>query len=327
MNPFFVSVIVTFFIFLSLQAPQRVQAWGRDGHQIIAAIAESRLTTITLLRVQSILRTTEPIASVSVWSDEVRPQRRQTAPWHYVDFPIHTDEYDPARCPNGDCVTMIIERLSRELVEDVGSDPLQREEKLKHLIHFVGDQAQPLHNANEHGDKGGNDKKVNFFGRDTNLHAVWDTQLLGRYMEEMGYSSQQTLELLNAEIRPELERRWSRGTPVDWTVDSNRLAVEFAYPGWSPVISRDYYLKSIGTMRNQLQKGGVRLAHLLNTMFDPHNYNGLPVVQRPAQVWQGWRRAEPFGYARSGTWTTTSTPAIPSGGGAGTSVVRQVRED
>jgi hypothetical protein len=73
MNPFFVSVIVTFFIFLSLQAPQRVQAWGRDGHQIIAAIAESRLTTITLLRVQSILRTTEPIASVSVWSDEVRP--------------------------------------------------------------------------------------------------------------------------------------------------------------------------------------------------------------------------------------------------------------
>jgi hypothetical protein len=273
-------------------SPLPAPAWGRDGHQIVAAIAESRLTTQTLQTVQAILGSAQPLAAVSVWADDVRPQRRETAPWHYVDFPIHTDSFDHARCPNGDCVTMIIDRHRKELASGTNTDPLRRSEMLRYLVHFIGDQAQPLHNANEYGDRGGNGKRVEFFGRQANLHSIWDTHILARYHEESGTTAGHTLNVLNAEIRPEQVRLWVRGTPVDWTTESNRAAIEMVYPGWSPVISRDYFLKSIGTIRLHLQKGGIRLAHVLNQTFDPHRYNGIPSIQRSSEIWTGWRRPE-----------------------------------
>jgi len=262
--------------------PSLVSAWGRDGHQMIGAMAESRLTPETLAQVRQLLGPGETVSSVSTWADVVRPDRPATFPWHYVDFPISEDKYEPRRCVNGDCVNEIIQRQVWLLSDQNTTETLTRSESLKFLIHFIQDQSQPLHNANE-GDEGGNRKKVVFYGRDTNLHSVWDTRMIEQELELKRMSPQVLAEELNAEIRPEQVRIWTRGGPDDWTEDSHRVAIEFVYPGWSEVMGDDYYFKNFGTVRVQLQKGAVRLAHVLNQIFDK-NYDGVPVIRRAVEV-------------------------------------------
>ena len=48
---------------------------------------------------------------------------------------------------------------------------------LRFVVHLVGDLHQPLH-VGKCCDKGGNDVKVTWFGKPTNLHAVWDLALV-----------------------------------------------------------------------------------------------------------------------------------------------------
>lgn len=264
-------------LLLALCLPGFAAAWGRDGHTMIAAMAESRLTTTTLLKTRAILGG-RPLAAVSVWADVVRRDRPATAPWHYVNIHINRDDMSIWDCPNNDCVPMIISdheallRRGDSLFDD------ERREVLQYLIHFVGDQAQPLHNANED-DQGGNDKKVVFFGRETNLHAVWDTGILRHHFSRLSIGGPRLAAELNAEIRPEQIRLWVQGTPIDWTNEAHRIAIEFAYPGWWPEMGDAYYEKNIGTVRVQLQKGAIRLAHILNRLYDPKYKGELPVLR------------------------------------------------
>jgi hypothetical protein len=264
-----------------LTLPTFALAWGREGHQIVAAIAESRLTEKTQAEVRRILEG-DSMSAVSVWSDVVRPQRRETAPWHYVNIHINEDVMDPNNCPGGDCVTTIISDLEALLRRADTLSDLERQEALKHLIHFIGDQSQPLHNANED-DLGGNTKTVAWYGRNMNLHSVWDTGIIRRERDIRSITVDDLCRELNAEIRPEQIRLWIQGTPVDWTNESHRVAIEFAYPGWSPEPDELYFRKSIGAVRVQLQKGGIRLAHVLNRVYD-RDYRGELLINRPIEI-------------------------------------------
>lgn len=53
------------------------------------------------------------------------------------------------------------------------------------LIHFIGDIHQPLHIGWKE-DRGGNSVKCTFFGKDTNLHSVWDSGMI----YHSGYNTQ-----------------------------------------------------------------------------------------------------------------------------------------
>ena len=92
------------------------------------------------------------LADVSIWADEIRPQRPETAPWHFGDIPIHPPAgtpaaYDAARdCPQGDCVVAAIERFAAVL-RDNDAAPRRRLEALKWVVHLIADIHQPLHAA------------------------------------------------------------------------------------------------------------------------------------------------------------------------------------
>ncbi|MBX3729133.1 MAG: S1/P1 nuclease [Candidatus Sumerlaeia bacterium] len=274
-------LVLLLIVCLLALAPVPSWAWGRDGHRIVAAMAESRLTPTALERVRAILGEDTSLASVSTWADEVRPRRRESAPWHYVNIPIEgVGVFEPELCPNDDCVTMIIGRMAATLADAQMYDPLEVEEALKFIVHFLGDQAQPLHNANEADDRGGNAKRLVFFDRETNLHSLWDTGLIRRELESRGIDAAAFGNELNEEIRPESLRRWVAGTPIDWSNEAHAVAQDFVYPGWAPELGEDYFRKSIGPVRVQLQRGGVRTAHLLNSIFDTQ-YDGLPTIRRP----------------------------------------------
>ena len=118
------------------------------------------------------------MAEVSTWADEVRGQRRETGPWHYINIPIdapHTRSAD--FCSKEGCVVSKIDDLVEIL--HTSNDRAERAEALKFLIHFVGDMHQPLH-CGDRKDRGGNDTKVNYFGQAYNLHRLWDSDLLAR---------------------------------------------------------------------------------------------------------------------------------------------------
>src|ERR1700731_4481412 len=156
------KAILALLLLLVLGLPARALAWGSEGHRIVAEIAEQYLEPATARQVRELLaiENATTLAQVSTWADEIRPQRRETARWHFVDIPIHPPPgtpaaYDPGRdCPGNDCVVAAIERFAAVL-RDKTAAPRERLEALKLVVHFVGDAHQPLHCA-DNNDRGGN---------------------------------------------------------------------------------------------------------------------------------------------------------------------------
>src|SRR6516225_2675402 len=202
-----------------LAAPLNAFAWGYEGHRIIAEIAEQFLAPQTAHQVRELLAidNVTTLADVSTWADEIRLQRPETGPWHYVNIPItlpagEPAEYDAARdCPQDACVVAKIEQFEHVL-KDRQLPERQRLEALKYIVHFVGDAHQPLHVSNNH-DRGGNDDPVIFMGLPTNLHAVWDSGIIAPAIKgnERAYALQ-----LVQHITEEQHQRWSEGTLISW---------------------------------------------------------------------------------------------------------------
>ena len=71
--------------------------WGGEGHSLVARIAWDELTPAVRAKVSEILGPGVAIQSVASWADQVRNQRRETGPWHYIDIPIDQPHLDMAR--------------------------------------------------------------------------------------------------------------------------------------------------------------------------------------------------------------------------------------
>jgi hypothetical protein len=163
----------------SLLTPLAARAWGVEGHQIIALIAVDRLTPVTRTEVASLLGgdARSKMEEASTWADYIRLTRPETAPWHYVNIELADGAYRPAtQCPADNCVVAQIQKDVR-ILSNHQLTPAVRAEALRFLIHFVGDLHQPLHCSDNH-DRGGNEVAVLIGAEQTNLHAVWDNDVV-----------------------------------------------------------------------------------------------------------------------------------------------------
>jgi hypothetical protein len=239
-------------------------AWGPAGHSLIARIAETQLSPAARARIVEILGAGRSMSSVANWADEVRPTRRETAPWHFVNIPIERQHYDHVRdCPSGDCAVSQISRL-RGVLRDRSASPEQRREALQFLIHFIGDLHQPLHSSDNH-DRGGNSLAVRFQDRQTNLHSLWDSGVLTRLGSE-----DQLFPALSQESSRR-RKKWAKGTVTQWSEESHDVARKLAYGRLprgavgSPVTIDAAYESAAGpAIREQLARAAVRLAAALN---------------------------------------------------------------
>lgn len=254
------------FALLLSGVPSPTQAWGTEGHRIVADIAERYLEPTTVHQVRDLLAldNATTLAEVSNWADQIRDQRPDTAPWHFVNIPIGAPGYDPSRdCPGGACVIAKIDEFASEL-PDIQLSSRQRLEALKFVVHFVADVHQPLH-ASDDDDRGGNEVRVEFLGRRTNLHAVWDAGILEPAIrgDERGYA----LSLASA-ITPVMVEAWSKSSPIDWANESHLVAERVIYnklPHMPGVLPTSYERAALPIVNEQLEKAGVRLAALLNS--------------------------------------------------------------
>jgi nuclease S1 len=240
--------------------PHQGFAWGRQGHQVVANLAQSRLTPAARKGVAALLHGAT-LASISTWADDYRNGHPQTARWHYVDIPLGAAHYDPARdckaTAQGDCIIAAIERFSA-ILRDASRSEADRADAMKFLVHFVADLHQPLHSSTNN-DRGGNDARVTFLGRETNLHSLWDSGLIEAVSE--------TVTSLTDECE-RLKTDAGGGTPIAWAEEAHDVAAKIVYaiPA-DHMLGRTYLDASLPVLKLQLLRGGVRLAAVLNSIF------------------------------------------------------------
>ncbi len=256
-------------LLLLVVSPVKALAWGYTAHWVIAEIAEQFLEPETVHKIRDLLaiENVTTLAEVSTWADQIRVQRPETAPWHYVNIPVRPpagerSRYDPARdCPNDACVVVKIQQFERVLADRQASGR-ERLEALKYLVHFIGDVHQPLHASNNH-DRGGNDVPVTFMGRQTNLHAVWDTGIIEPAVkgDERGYAMQLMRNITQGELS-----LWSQGDPISWANESHDIATSVVYGELqhADALPDSYEGQALPIVNDQLERAGVRLAMVLN---------------------------------------------------------------
>lgn len=253
-------------------------AWGPDGHIIVGRIAEKHLTPAALRQLTTLLTdanagtTHISDSAIANWPDEIRRERPETAPWHYVDIAFDAQEFDRQRdcLAHTGCVVSAIEQFQKVLA-DRQTNSAARVEALKFLVHFVGDLHMPLHCAQRHDDHGGNMVWVCWPGdtKASKLHGIWDVNFVQTNLRESGLTTLAYADQLAGKVTPKQTADWSTGTVADWAWESHRLAVTKVYagiPDSGPAydIPATYIQANQPVVATQLTKAGLRLARLLN---------------------------------------------------------------
>jgi len=283
------AIALTFALHIVPSGPAR--AWGDEGHEVVALVAQAYLEPAVHRKVSALLAAdTDPltahnIAAAATWADKFRDAnqngaRQKTRQWHFVDIEITAPNLNQAcfghppvpsgtpasNGPEQDCVVDKIQEFAAELANPA-TDPEEQIVALKFLLHFVGDLHQPLHAADDH-DRGGNDKQVSAAGfRAGNLHHFWDTA----FADQLGPNPNSIASHLIGHITDDQVTAWSRGGPSDWALESFKIARDDVY-GQLPTpgahghirLSDDYVVIATQDVAIQLSKAGVRLASMLN---------------------------------------------------------------
>ncbi|MDH5762356.1 MAG: S1/P1 nuclease [Nitrospinota bacterium] len=251
-------------ILLSSLPLQEGLAWGPAGHRIVGRIAEMNLDPEVLKAIRKEFNI-KHLANVANWADEIKKSPHKPDVLHYTNIAMGHRSYDPQRdCPQKRCVTAKIEEY-KSILSDFHSSVKSRKEAFKFLVHLVADVHQPMHLGNEK-DRGGNDISVNFGEKQTNLHRVWDHDLIFL----AGKSQRQFARELNRSITLENRKLWSRGSPGDWSNESRILALDYGYPlefSSGRELSPDYIRTGRKIVEKQLQRAGLRLAETLNQLL------------------------------------------------------------
>ena len=254
---------------LGTVAPPSAFGWGQIGHRAAGRVSESLLNPTALANVHSLLEPGETLADAATWADEVRRDRPETATWHYVNVPIERESYDDSFCDlKKGCVVSIVE-VMKARVADAKLPISERREALRFLVHCLQDLHQPVH-VGDNGDRGGNDLQVQFFNKGSNLHRVWDFEILERAEPD----EQAWTRHLKEYATPERIAEWSEGTVEDWA-DESLQAAKLAYqdpetgallkPGAK--LGRAYQEANFPTAERRLAQSAVRVAAVLNAAF------------------------------------------------------------
>jgi hypothetical protein len=303
-----------------LLSPVWAWPWGCEGHQAVARIAEEHLNRRALEKVNQLLVSVpidpalprwcsgqglDPMSDSATWADDVRKERPEASPWHYIDIPRGAPRSTLAEsCPASvGCITSALQHQIEILRSS--ADSQTRADALRFIIHFVGDLHQPLHCVSNN-DLGGNCVPVDFMGKppveknpqsesySPNLHGIWDFNIIQRMkgMESV------------AQWADSIDRRFSlqsagwqkAGVHLDdWAWESHQLAKSMVYaklPVAIPIelpervkacsddnhvsmrmlnlherVSQQYVDAVAPTIDEQIAKAGIRLAMILNQIW------------------------------------------------------------
>jgi hypothetical protein len=245
-------------------------AWGPQAHRVIARVAEERLSPAAKAAIGELLIPPDTLPDVAGWADkEGHDAVPGSARWHFINVPIGDARFDARMIRDENNVVVKIKQY-RKILSDRSRPKKERQRALLFFVHFVSDIHQPLH-VGDHNDHGGNDTQIQFFDEGTNLHKLWDSDLLHR----IGGNDQAWASRIEREVTPEAIKEWSKGSVDDWADESLQVA-KLAYrplddaPKIIPRgfrLGESYLERAEPLLKKQMARASVRLANELNAIF------------------------------------------------------------
>jgi hypothetical protein len=253
-------LLIPFFL-LTKSTHEKAFFWGQNGHRVTGKIAENHLTKKAKKNIDKLLKG-KSLAFVSTYADEIKSDRKYNSysVWHYVNMGLEESYEASEKNPEGDLVVGIDTCI--KVLKNEQSSEEDKVFHLKMLIHLIGDLHQPMHIGRKE-DKGGNDVQVQWFGQGTNLHSVWDTKII----EDFNMSYLELAENADQLSKGQIESL-QKGSVVDWVNEVHKITNDvYGSVKAGDKLSYRYSYLYLETVRTQLQKGGVRLAKVLNDIF------------------------------------------------------------
>jgi hypothetical protein len=251
--------IVCILLFIPLFVAQAM-AWGQNGHRAVGLIAEQHLSKKAKKKIMKVLQDNS-LAEVSVWMDDIKSDTayNHTHDWHWVTIPAGMKYEHTEKNPNGDII-MKIEEAVRVLKENNLTEK-QHAEYLKYLIHLVGDLHQPLHVGKE-GDSGGNAVKLQWFGQNSNLHRVWDSDMI----DGKNLSFTELAQFVGTPSKDQV-KAWQSTGVRDWAYESVGYREQVYNIPADGRLGYRYSYDNFSTVELRILQAGVRLAGLLNQIY------------------------------------------------------------
>lgn len=254
--------IKSIFIVCFLAFTFSLSAYDVVGHRIITDIAYQNLTKKARSQVDKVLGK-RGIIYTSSWADEIKSDKKYaySYQWHYQNLAVGLTE---------DGIKQLLENPVSEgehlfyginqMIERLKNDKTDAE-ALKFLVHFVGDLHQPLHLGRPE-DRGGNGVSITWFGRNTNIHAVWDGTLIdSRKMSSSEYAAylEDKFEQKKKEIKTY--------TVLQSVLRTYEVANEIYDYDLSNTNNYHYLYRFMEQQDEMLFRGGIQLANILNDIF------------------------------------------------------------
>lgn len=237
-------------------------SWGQKGHDVTCAIARQHLTRKAARQIDKIFEG-RSIVYWSSWMDTAShtPEYAYTRTWHYKN--IDADETYDTALPNenGDVVRAINAQI--EALKSGRLDKMETQIALRMLVHLVGDVHCPMHMAHR-SDAGGNRWQVQYFGQGTNLHSIWDSGVLESSRKWTYSEWAKEVDICDKKTAASI----AKGTADDWGRETYSITMQIY--DRTPVgskLSYDYVSEWSPVVEQQLLKGGIRLAAVLNDIF------------------------------------------------------------
>ncbi|XZF14530.1 S1/P1 nuclease [Chitinophagaceae bacterium MMS25-I14] len=242
---------------VALAMPQQTFAWGKTGHEIVAEIAMSQLNDPVKQKVLQRLGSLSP-EGASTWMDEMRSNHDYDymKPWHYINIDKGKD-YSPTTDEN--IVNQLIAaRRDLKHQQTICSDEVKTD--MLEFFHLAGDLHQPLHTGYD-ADRGGNSVKLTFLGKESNLHWVWDDEII----QQQHITSDDCMQLLSK--MTEAQKAAIGNIDIVAWMNESRSLLDKVYAFNGNTIDEAYCIRNRPIIEQQLVYAGIRLAALLNEAF------------------------------------------------------------
>ncbi|MBD0404709.1 S1/P1 nuclease [Flammeovirga sp. EKP202] len=238
-----------------------VWAWGQTGHRAVAHVAENHLTKKAKKELENILGDSAYLPMVSTWMDDIKSDKKYSFmySWHYINIDEGETFESIERSPKGDIVKAVDEMIA--ILEDESASKRKKGMAVKVLTHLIGDLHQPFH-VGRKTDLGGNKVKVTWFGKPSNIHKVWDSEMLKS--KELSYT--EVAFYVDRATKEEVDRLQSAST-VDMMNESSELATKYYSNIGDGKLGYRYLYDHYGVLEERIKIAGIRLAGILNRAF------------------------------------------------------------
>lgn len=247
-------------------APLLAGAWGVLGHRIVGEVADHYINAKTRKAIQQLLGN-ESIAMAANWADFIKSDTSYNylSNWHYVNLKADLSKTEVFSFLDQQTGPNIYSKINEmvKVLKEKKSTFAQKKLALRMLIHLVGDLHQPMHTARFE-DLGGNRILLTWFGEKSNLHRVWDESLID--FQQLSYT-----EYTKAINHPTVAQftTWQKSSLKECVYESYTICNKIYATGIKndDKLSYRYNFDWIETVNQQLLKGGVRLAKILNDIY------------------------------------------------------------